>query len=367
MKKMLILFCVVSIDSQGQLPNRDSSRVYDLSTSFLYSSILTGKGSLQQFTSDHPWSAQLDFGLTKNTPQSWNYCNCYSRNGVSLAYFNLANPPKLGTAVTLSVFAEPILILQKSFTLSLRGSAGFVLMNKVYDSITNPDNIFVSSRLSYLLNLGIKAQYSINRHFKAAATFQLNHISNGGKRDPNEGMNFVGAGFSLNYVLNPSEFQKRPIQKFDDNSWMLMLHVFGGNRIAMANSYHLWNEESRPVGGLNAGVIKQIGRMNGVGVGGEIYYDGINEVNQQRSGHPIQSTVAGVSLQHYLFFGKLLFGQQLALYVTPDTGQKQSIYQRYFLEYEIKKGWFAGVTLKGHGNHSDYLAISAAHRFKLTH
>jgi hypothetical protein len=116
---------------------------------------------------------------------------------------------------------------------------------------------------------------------------------------------------------------------------------------------------------MNLGLIKRIGRLNAFGVGGEIYYDGINSVNQQRAGRVQQTTVGGVSIQHYLFLGKLLFGQQFAWYVTPDTGYQKNIYQRYFLEYEVKKNWYAGVSLKAHGDHSDYLAISTGYHFKL--
>jgi len=142
-----------------------------------------------------------------------------------------------------------------------------------------------------------------------------------------------------------------------------MIHAFGGQRIAQATS--IFPEEKRVVSGINLGLIKRIGRLNAFGVGGEIYYDGINSITQQRSGHILTTTVGGISIQHYLFFGKLLFGQQFAWYVTPNTGFQNNRYQRYFLDYEVKQNWYAGVSLKAHGDQSDYLAISIGHHFKL--
>jgi len=47
--------------------------------------------------------------------------------------------------------------------------------------------------------------------------------------------------------------------------------------------------------------------------------------------------MGGLSLQHYLILGKLLFGQQFAWYVTSNTGYQKNIYQRYILEYEVKR------------------------------
>ncbi|MBI3483466.1 MAG: acyloxyacyl hydrolase [Bacteroidetes bacterium] len=350
--------------SQIAFSQTDSSQIiYDLSARFLYSSIWSGRGSLHQFTLDHPWGMQLDFGLLKNSQHAWNYCNCYSRNGVSIGYIDFANPDKLGNAFTVSIFAEPVLILRKRFSLSLRGNTGFAFLSKVYDSLTNKESIFFSAKFSYYLAAGLNASYQLNKNLNALAGVQFNHISNGGRRDPNEGMNFPSINFSIDYIINPQKLERRAKEKFNDKIYSLMIHVFGAQRPAQASS--LWPEEKRMVTGASVGLIKRIGRFDGIGAGGEIYYDGINSVYQQRSGQTLQTTVGGASIQHYLFFGKLLFGQQFAWYLTPNTGYQRNIYQRYFLEYEVKKNWYAGISLKAHGNHSDYMAFSTGYYFKI--
>jgi hypothetical protein len=360
------LWLVIWLFSACSLVNaqNDSLKIiYDFSATYLYSSIWTGNASLQSFKQDHPQALRIDFGVLKHSQKNWNYCNCYSRNGVSISYINFGNPSKLGQAFTLSVFAEPILISLNRFAVSLRTSAGFAFLNKVYDSISNKENIFFSTKLSYLLEAGLNASYQLSESFKLRATAQFNHISNGGRSDPNEGMNFPALGFGLNYTFNKHQPEKRQKEKFEPKPLGLMAHIFGSQRTAQANS--TWPEEVRWVTGINLGLIKRIGRLNGIGGGGEIYYDGINSVFQQQSNSKIQTTVGGISVQHYLFFGKLLFGQQFAWYVTPNTGYQKNIYQRYFLEYEIKKNWYAGVTLKAHGDHSDYLAASIGKFFLL--
>jgi len=364
MRKWIFIFLCfpVYLSSAQNVPDY-SSIVYDVSGSFQYSSIWTGRGSLQQFTQNHPWSAQIDFGILKNSQRTWNYCNCYSRNGFSFNYFNFANPQKLGAALALSAFAEPNLILTDRFAFSLRGSVGFAYLNKVYDSVTNKDNIFYSAKLSYLLTLGANTSYNLSKKLKITASAQFNHISNGGKRDPNEGINFPAVRLVLDYILNPVKLERRPTEKLADKPWGVFTHVFGATRTAQANT--IWPEERRVVAGINLGLIKRIGRMNAIGGGGEIYYDGINSINQQRSGQPQQTTVAGLSIQHCLYFGKLLLGQQFAWYITPNTGYQKNIYQRYTIEYEVGRNWFAGVSLKAHGDHSDYLALSTGYFFRL--
>lgn len=354
------LFLAV-IQSSGQ---RDSTNViYTISTKAGYTSIWTERGSLQQFTQDHPWSFHADLGVIKNSQRAWNYCNCYSENGISLGYINFSNPEQLGKAITLAAFTEPFLILRKRFRLSLRGSAGFAFLNKVYDSAANRDAFFFSTKLSFVLGLGANFSWRINQNWQLTTGAQFNHISNAGRKDPNEGMNFPGVIVGINYTLNPQQLEKRPKERFVDKSLILVAHGFGNVRTAWADGS--WPEEKRLVMGANIGLIKRLGRIEGIGFGGEYYYDGVNEVYQLRSGQTIQNSVAGLSIQNYLFFGKLLFGQQLAWYVTPNTGFQKNIYQRYFLEYEVRRNWYAGITLKAHGDHSDYIALSTGYFFSV--
>jgi hypothetical protein len=350
--------------SQGVIGQRDSSDVrFDVSFNYFYSFILTGRTSLQPFKQNHPQLVQLDLGIINHSQKSWAYCNCFSRNGVSFSYIDFENSNQLGHAFAISAFAEPLLISSRRFTVSLRASAGFAFLNKVYDSIANPENIFFSSKLSYLLAVGANASYQVGEHFRLRVAAQVNHISNGGKRDPNEGMNFPGVGIGMSYAFDQQKLDQRTRERFDGKSWYLIAHAFGSQRTAQANLN--WPEEVRGLGGVNVGVVRRTSRINGIGGGGEIYYDGINSVFQQQSRRTIQTVVSGLSIQHYLFFGKLLFGQQFAWYITPNTGYRQSIYQRYFLEYELIENWYAGVSLKAHADHSDYLAFSVGRKIKL--
>ncbi len=363
-RTFIFLLCITTLNGYSQIAQTDTSNIiYNLSGKILYSSIWTGRESLHQFTQDHPWSAQIDFSVLKNTQYAWNYCHCYSQSGLSFGYINFANPSKLGKAFTVAGFAEPYLLLSKRFQISLRGGMGLAFLNKVYDSIANRENIFFSTKMSFLLMLGTNFSWQINEYLKFKTSIQFNHISNGGRRDPNEGMNFPGFTIGLDYSINRQKLERRTKEKFTGKSVGVVIHTFGNLRTAWAGG--VWPEERQLVLGSNGGVIKRISRLNGVGAGGEFYYDGINSVYQQRSGQSIQTVVAAVNVQHYLFFGKLLFGQQLAWFVTPNTGYKRVLFQRYFIEYEMRRNWYAGFSLKAHGDHADYLAFSTGYFFKI--
>lgn len=359
---LLLTFLFLTITpSFGQ--SDTSKLIYSLSGKVGYYYIWTERSSLQQFTRDYPWSVQLDFGVIKNTREAWNYCNCYTENGVSLGYINFSNPGKLGRAITMTGYIEPFIITGKPVQLSVRAGGGLAVLNKVYDHAADREAIFFGSKMSFILGLSFNISWQIAKNWKLVTAAQLNHISNGGLKEPNEGMNSPGVNFGLQYTFNPQQLERRVREPFTHKTTSLVVHGFGGVQTAFASPQG--PEQSRPMIGANIGVIRRLGRIVGLGIGGEYYFSPINEVLQQRSGKAIQNSVGGVSIQSYLFLGKVLLGQQFAWYVTPNTGFDVGVYQRYFFEYKVKRNWYAGITLKAHGYLSDYIAFSTGYFFQI--
>lgn len=303
-----------------------------------------------------PWSAQVDFGVIKNTQHAWNYCNCYSKNGASLSYVNFGNPVNLGYAINLAAFTEPYLSFSHKLQFSFRGGAGLAYLNRTFNALTNPDNTFYSRKLSFLLLLNLNAYYSLTPALRASVTAQFSHISNGGARDPNWGINFPTLGVGLEYMLQPATLKRRERRPYTDRSIKIIAHLFGGQRLLQANNN--WPDEKGAIAGINAGVVKPLGRINAMGIGTELYYDGTNHLRETRYNQSYGDLIGSLSLQHYFFFGRLLFGQQLAYQVTklnPDVSKR--IYQRYVLQYRIGRHWYSGVSLKSYGNISENLSL----------
>ncbi len=359
----LICSLAVLISPLFCFPQKKDSVIHSVSVSNQYTSILAERAPASYFSNDHPWILQADIGWLKINQKAWNYCHCYTQNGVSLSYINFDNPSKLGRAFTVTGFIEPYLFHSKTIKLSLVGKAGIAFLDKLYDSLTNRENVFFSTNLSFALGVGANASFRLSDRIYIKTGFQLNHISNGGRKDPNDGMNFAGFQAVLEYRLQTLSLPQQKKERFTDKKFGLMVHLFGNQRTAWATP--TFAEERKLVLGLNAGLIKRIGRLNGIGVGGEFYYDGINSVYSQRYNTDTATEIAAVNVQHYLFFGKLLFGQQLGWYVTNNTGYQKNLFQRYILEYEFKKNWYAGFSLKSHGDISDYFAFSAGYFFRL--
>lgn len=332
--------------------------IYFLGTKYHRGVIITDSPLLKPLSGSSPWMIQAEVGIMKNTQQAWDYCNCYSKNGVAFSFTNFNNPEKLGTASSIIFFTEPYLYFSDKVQFSLRGGSGISYLTKIYDANTNPQNLFYSNTVSFFLMLNLNLYYSINPRWRASLTSQFSHISNGGTDWPNYGMNYPTLGVGLDYLINPQQLSKRISTLPLSGSLKPIVHAFGtGHKVVANGSYP---QERKLLLGVNAGLIKPLTKVNALGFGGELSYDGISEIYQDQTGEEYSPWTGSFSLQHYIFFGKILFGQQLAYTVTalnPDTKKKG--YQRYFLEYKVGQNWYAGITLKAFGGRSDYLAFTS--------
>jgi hypothetical protein len=342
----------------GQIIGQDSSRLYFTGVSFHYGVIVT-EPILKPFAQSNPVMVQSDFSFINNTQRAWYQCNCYNKTGLSLSYMDFKNEQILGNALNLSVYTEPFLYYSQSFQFGLRGGAGLSYLNNGYDVDLNPDNLFYSSPVSFLLTLGLSVNFKISEAFNAGLTTQFSHISNGGARYPNWGINYPALGVKVDYQINKPKIIPRAHEKLVEYPLKLILQAAAGQ--------HLDDGTRKVVAQINTGLIKQLSRINGVGVGSELVYDGINEVLEERSGESYNSLMASVSLQHYFYFGRLLFGQQFAYYVVPPNSNADKTYQVYTLGFHITNQWYGGVLLRAHANISDYLAISLAKVIILKH
>ncbi len=350
---LLILFLITSIShvTASSISPLDSGRLLFVDMMAHRGSIITDSKSLEPNAQSHPLMFEFDLSRMQNTKQSWNQCKCYHKEGLTLSYVDFKNPDVLGKAVNLSIFTEPYLYYSPRFQFSLRTSAGLSYLNNVYDEETNPENLFFSSPISFLLSLGLVTNYSLGPsiHLKLAA--QFNHISNGGTRYPNWGINFPTLAVGVSYQVNNQKLTNWNNPSPIDKAAKLIIRMYAGS--------HLADGERRMVTGLNVGLIKPLSRINGIGLGSEIVYDAINQVLENNTGKEYNTILASFSLQHYFFYGKVRFGQQLAYAIIPPTSHGSNrIYQLYTLEYFITKQWYMGTTLKAYGGASDYITIS---------
>jgi hypothetical protein len=297
----LYLSFVVSTGFTQKIFTKDSTRLYFLGAKLQRGFMLRDNKKLDSLELKKPFMFQLDFSVLKNEQRTWDYCGCFIENGASISYINFGNEKSLGHSINLTLFTEPYLVWSKKIQLTLRAGAGLAYVNKIYNAETNPLNVACSKHVSFLLSVNPNLYYVVGERTRLSFGAQFNHISNGGSRWPNWGLNMVTFNIGAGYSFNTQTLKKKNTTPITNRSIRLITHIFGGRHNSDPDGQFV--QKKRMVGGLNIGVVKPLGRINALGVGGELYYDGLGKVLEAQHSENYHLFIGSVSLQHYFFFG----------------------------------------------------------------
>jgi len=320
-----------------------------------YGFIIAHSPEVQPISQTNPFGLQLEYSRLKITDKAWKTCHCYGRSGFSFAYFNYNNPKVLGSSYNAIYYVEPYLTYKGALKFSLRGAIGATYLDKKFDAVTNPDNVLFSTNLSFYLGLSLHLNYHINNRYAINLSAHYNHISNGGQKQPNKGMNFPTVSIGVDRIFNYEALKVKPdsIRGYD-RSLKWYLGAFGSlrssDREAEASNHPL-------IGGMG-GILKPWSRINGVNAGMELWYDYSDAKIAENRQLDDSAFSSAVTLGHQFSFGDFYFLQQFGFYMTrPKNIQPKAWYQRYSFWYSIGKSKriTLGASLIAYGKVADHM------------
>lgn len=330
---------------------------WTLGSQLHYGFIVPHSRVFRPISQTNPWGVEVNVSKLSVTEKAWNVCNCYANVGLAFNYFNYQNPQILGNSYNLILYGEPFLSYTDPFFLKLKGGMGITYLDQVYDEADNPENVFYSAPISFILLLNVSLNYSINKKtfFKLAANY--NHISNGGYKLPNKGINFPTVSAGIEYYLDGAV----PVPRTrnydqDEEKWIKYIRLFGNMRTVSAEGQ--FDEARELMAGIETGIIRRVSKINGLMVTLEASYDGYyKEKNIRRGGsydHHVVSLLGG----HTFIFGRFYLSQQFAYYLyRPYPANEHSFFQSYAVHYRLGKAFSIGGSLKAHAQVAEYMDI----------
>ncbi len=351
----ILFFLVCSLPSvaQDSLKKNIEKNPLVLGLRSHYGFILPHSKAIASLANSNPYGLELNIEKLLIKESSWRKCYCESKAGLLVSYFNFDNPTILGSGVSTAIYFEPLIAARKRLFYSVRGSLGLSYLTRVFDATQNPDNQFFSMPISFLLGVNFNAYYRLNQNTLLNVAAHYNHISNGGFKMPNKGMNFptigVGVFYSWQSLVIPDRrlFTKPPINK----KWRRQVWAFGSLK-TVSEPDSLPNEHAT-VYGLAANIGKQIGRYHALHAGLEFTVDGfaktmVARTRQNKDYHQLTTFIG-----HELLLGKFIFSQQIGLYLYNPFHRTDAIYQRYGLGYQFSKHLLVAASLKAHRQVAD--------------
>lgn len=316
----------------------------------VYGTIIPHRDTLNDIASSTPRGVQLELSSFNISEDAWLQCNCFAKTGVQLAYYNFGNPRELGHSLNAIIFLEPIINPRGRLNFSFRAGFGLTYLNRVFDKEENPRNLFYSSHLSNIMLIALQANYQINKKWSANLGAQYNHISNGGIRQPNLGMNYPMVNLGVDYIINaPDEIPDYKKKGFEDkkDNWYFR---FSYSIKTIPSEDSLDSEPQRPVYGIEFGYLKRLSRLSAISLGTEILYDHSWRYRINSFGpNDFDYRTINFLIGHNFMMGKFIFNQQMGIYAYKNFPNGEGLfYQRFGLFYTIGNYLNLGFTMKSH-------------------
>ncbi len=308
----------------------------------------------------NPTGIEISFSWEKNDAATWQLCNCYPRRGLLVSFYNY-DTKILGKGIIASYFIEPNYKLGKRNFFSIKGVAGLAYLTSPFDSIKNPGNQSYSTAVNGYLLLGIGSWFRLSDQWWLNGSVNYQHISNGGFSQPNKGINWPTVGLGVRYQHETREYYSGRRSK--EKSWKSYsprwdIAISG---MAKKGSDERGQSKRMPLVGLNFQGSKQVGRINLLSVGTDIFYDESLRMRLKRDSINTSAIKAGISLGHEFLLGKFLFSQRLGIYLFDQTPYYDRIFHRWGIHYMSQKNWGIGFSLLAHRHVADFVDLRVSY------
>jgi hypothetical protein len=359
-KRYILLLALVTI-SLACSAQKDTTNPFYLSLKPQYGFIIPHSASIRSISDFNPYGVELESGWHLMRQKDWEQCNCYSRAGFSILHINYNAPDILGSSTNLIAFAEPFFNYQGFLLTSVRMGVGASYISKVYDEETNPENLYFSSPLSFLVHIDVNLTRFVTDHWFLHAYFKYNHISNGGIDKPNKGMNFPTYGIGAGYSFDPVDFPEREKKGMNKPVPIIpSLQAFGTLRSTESDDNLL---ERKPAFGFIIKARRKITRINALNIGIEGAADYSVKEKMEDIQNPKDNKQLSLLVGHDFVFGKFIFSQYWGTYVYAPYYENKNFYQRYGLTFELAEDFNMGVTLKAHAEVAENFNVLMEYEF----
>ena len=244
------------------------------------------------------------------------------------------------------------------FLFTLRGGAGLSYHTEIYDETENPDNKFFCTRISFPVYVAARIRYRINSKTLITLSGFYNHISNGGIKQPNYGMNFPTLALGVEHTRNPFIIRKPSGYSFvnDPAGWYYRIQIISSYKVV--DETETYPEKGVLVTGLNTSAFRRLGHHYALGFGAEYVNDRALKEVIYREGSDVDNKRAALTAGQDFHFGKVVFYQHFGFYVYSPYEAEDPVYQMYGLGIRLHQRIMTGVFIKAHRHIADFMGLS---------
>lgn len=328
---------------------------------FHYGYIFAHTKSIEAAAYSNPLGLQTDFSWHFTSDKAFNYCNCYPRLGMSLYFWDFRNPEILGKGINILAFAEPFIRPGKKISFSIRPGMGVAYLSNPYDELSNPENLCYSTKFAFALLINISVYYKLSKYFQINLAGNYNHISNGGIKIPNKGLNYPSVSLGVDYSIGKIQFPERAKIKRSD----LKQNNFGIASLLLGFKGITEDEKLYFIYGILGKFGRQFTQMSAFTLGTEFIFDSAekelsNIYSEISSKVPYKLSLTG---GYAYLLGKFSLNFDLGIYIYNTDRRSDLVYQRYGIDYKIVNNLSFGISIKAHRHVADFFDFRLGYIF----
>jgi len=313
---------------------------------------------IEPVSHSNPYGVLLETGFMSKSYNSWKVFNSWWTAGLQTGYYSFDNPDTLGGAFILAGFAEPVLFSNKRFVMTVRAGGGLSYHTKIYDASANPANQFFCTRISFPVYAAMRFKYRIWSNIYLTLSGYYNHISNGGVKQPNYGMNFTTMALGLDYFSPP--LSPGPIYYADTkvrgSDFCIMAGILSAYKVV--DPTEIYPEKGTISWGFYTRGMKMLKSWYSVNIGAEMIADNAIKETIKREGSGLDHKRIAITAGQDFHFGKVIFTQYMGFYVYCPYKAKNTAYQKYELFYRFGSNISAGFFLKAHTSDAELMGVA---------
>ncbi|MFN9109015.1 MAG: acyloxyacyl hydrolase, partial [Bacteroidota bacterium] len=215
--------------------------------------------------------------------------------------------------------------------------------------------------VSVFLQLGLAFNYRISKYAGINASANYLHISNGGIRNPNKGINWPTASIGFNYQLNDAEFKKqkyKPVKNFNKyNRFDIGIYSSGKSGEIEGNNFYL-------VPGIFGAYHRRINNLHSFGIIADFHLDYSLAALQKNLNNSENFYFPSIALGHEYLIGRFNFWQQIGYYVISPDERFMNWYHRWGLNYALTNNLSLGMSLKAHAQVAHFADLRLCYNWK---
>ncbi len=339
----------------AQLEVADRIMPWNFGISLQYGSIIVHSKNISNLENTYPKGFSLEGGKHFLNREAFDFCACYPRVGGSLSFWDWDKPEVLGFGIVGLAFVEPYFMTDRRLNLFFRMGIGGALLTNPYDAEENPTNLAYSTLLNFPIELGVGLNYRLNQQYNLQLAFKYNHLSNGGYRSPNKGINFPTLSLGLNRYLRDIDFpnyERKQVELTPKEKNRLNLALLSGWSNAKVGA-----KDKFFVSGITFRYSRWVISKSALNIGTEGVADLSKREQLKAEGSNTDYHQAAILVGHEFWLGRFTFSQQLGIYYFDKFKKDDRTYQRYGLIYRLKKGLTVGFNLKTHRHVADFFDL----------